>query len=107
MAVTNLTPDAMHKVLAELEQALFNHEQWCEGLYGTLICRLPPDDRDLAADAHQRCRFGQWYYGQSNVNLRNYRGFDEIAIEHQRMHQYAAALLTASARGEQASLPDH
>ena len=102
----NLPPDLMHTVLAELEQALFNHEQWCEGLYTTLICHLPPDQRELVP-AHQKCRFGQWYYGAGSVKLRNHRGFEEIAVEHQRMHQYATNLLIASTNHVPISLPDY
>ncbi len=107
MMIPSLSPDLMHTVLAELEQALFNHDQWCEGLYGTLICRLPPDQRDMAPDAHQKCRFGQWYYGAGSVKLRQHRGFEEIAIEHQRMHQYARTLLIASTNKVSVSLPDY
>src|SRR6266567_4120092 len=40
--ITSLSPELMRTVLAELDQALFNHGQWCEALYSTLICRLPP-----------------------------------------------------------------
>ena len=91
--ISSLSPDLMRSSVAELEQALFNHEQWCEGLYSTLICRLPPDQRDMEDDAHRRCRFGQWYYGPGPVKLQMHRGFEELATEHQRMHQYAATLL--------------
>ncbi len=97
----------MRAAVAELGQALFNHEQWCEGLYSTLICRLPPDQRDMEADAHRKCRFGQWYYGAGSTKLRAHRGFEEIAIEHQRMHGYAAALLSALTHQDPISLPDY
>ena len=52
--ISSLSPDLMRSSVAELEQALFNHEQWCEGLYSTLICRLPPDQRDMEDDARIR-----------------------------------------------------
>ncbi|MBI4909644.1 MAG: diguanylate cyclase [Acidobacteria bacterium] len=97
----------MRTVLAELDQATFNHGQWCEGLYTTLICRLPPDERDLAPDSHRKCRFGQWYYGPGSINLHALRGFEEIAIEHERMHQYAATLLRASTDHVPISLQDY
>ena len=103
----SLSPDLMRSSVAELEQALFNHEQWCEGLYSTLICRLPPDQRDMEVDAHRRCRFGQWYYGTGSIKLSSHRGFEEIAIEHQRMHQYAATLLNASTHRVPISVQDY
>ena len=105
--IPSLSPDLMRAVLAELEQALYNHAQWCEALYTTLICRLPPDERDVQPDAHKKCRFGQWYYGPGSTKLRQVPGFEEIAIEHQRMHQYAANLLTASGNQVPVSLQDY
>ena len=107
MTTPSLSPDLMHAVIGELEQALFNHEQWCESLYSTLICHLPTDQRDMEPDAHQKCRFGQWYFGQGSAKLRQHRGFEEIAIEHQRMHQYAATLLMASKNQVPVSLVDY
>jgi diguanylate cyclase len=107
MTIPSLSPDLMHTVIGELEQALFNHEQWCEGLYSTLICRLPVDQRDMEPDAHQKCRFGQWYFGAGSEKLRQQRGFEEIAVEHQRMHQYAATLLLASKNQVPVSLLDY
>ena len=107
MTIPSLSQDLMHTVIGELDQALFNHDQWCESLYSTLICHLPTDQRDMEPDAHQKCRFGQWYFGTGSVNLRQHRGFEEIAIEHQRMHQYAAALLVASKNQVPVSLQDY
>ncbi len=107
MSIPNLSSDQMHSILAELEQALFTHEQWCENLYGTLVCHRPPDQRDLEPAAHHNCRFGQWYYGQGVKNLQQHRGFDEIAVEHQRMHQFATSLLTASMNQMPISITDY
>jgi diguanylate cyclase len=107
MTIPSLSQDLMHTVIGELEQALFNHDQWCEGLYSTLICRLPTDQRDMEPDAHQKCRFGQWYFGPGSAKLRQHRGFEEIAVEHQRMHQYAATLLMASKNQVPVSLLDY
>ena len=62
MAIPTISDEQMRTALKELEQASYNHDQWAETLYGTLICHLAPDERDLARDSHHRCRFGQWYY---------------------------------------------
>ncbi len=107
MTIPNLPSEFMHLVLAELEQALFTHDQWCEDLFSTLICRLPPDQREIEPDAHKKCRFGQWYYGAGTEKLRRHRGFEEIATEHQRMHDCATALLTATANQEPIHLPEY
>jgi diguanylate cyclase len=59
MAIPSMSSEQMRAAVTELEQALYNHEQWSETLYATLACHLAPDERDLAEDAHRRCRFGQ------------------------------------------------
>jgi len=93
--------------LKELEQALYSHDQWAETLYGTLICRLTPDDRDIGREAHHACRFGQWYYKSGSVALTDFPGFAEIGIEHERMHRYATSLLRASVDGVPISIKDY
>jgi diguanylate cyclase len=95
LPISELPQDDMRKALGELDQALYNHEQWCESLYATLICRLVPDERDTDSEAHKKCRFGQWLNGPSVARLRQYPGFVEIGAEHERMHRSAAHLLAA------------
>lgn len=87
----------MAGALAQLEQALFNHDQWAEAISRTLICQLPFDERDVDPEAHRHCRFGQWYYGPGAGALHQHPGFAEIEVEHQRMHELAAALLRGAA----------
>ncbi|WP_082703533.1 diguanylate cyclase [Novosphingobium sp. Fuku2-ISO-50] len=99
MAIPNLSGEQMRTVLKSLEQALYSHEQWAEALYGALICRLEPDQRDVSSEAHRLCRFGQWYYTSGIAELGHHPGFLEIGLEHERMHQHAADLLRASMNG--------
>lgn len=107
MAALNMTDEQMRAALKELEQATYNHDQWAEMLYGTLICRLTPDQRDTGTDAHRLCRFGQWYYNAGDTALARHPGFMEIGLEHERMHQYAASLLRACASAAPISLKDY
>jgi len=88
--------DEMRSALAEINQALYNHEQWSEALYATLTCRLAPDERDIAKESHRKCRFGQWLYGPGTTRLESHPGFAEVVSEHERMHCFAAALLLAN-----------
>jgi diguanylate cyclase (GGDEF)-like protein len=92
-----MTGDAVRTALRELKQAVYNHEQWSEMLFATLICRLPPDQRDVSNESHRLCRFGQWYYKSGVVGLEQHPGLAGIGIEHKRMHQHAATLLRLSA----------
>jgi diguanylate cyclase len=107
LAIPNVSDEQLRKALRELDQAVYNHEQWAEALYGTLICRLAPDQRDISADSHRKCQFGQWYYRDGIVALEGYSGITEIGTEHERMHQYAASLLRSSVDGVQISFGDY
>jgi diguanylate cyclase len=107
MAIPNMSDEQMRTAVRELEQALYNHDQWTEMLYGALICRLVPDQRDISGDGHRQCRFGQWYYKSGNVALERHPGFAEIGLEHERMHQYAAGLLRASVDGVPIPIKDY
>jgi len=107
MANPILPEDLMRTALKELEQAVYNHDQWAENLYGTLICRSTPDERDVSADAHHNCRFGQWYHKAGATILKNHPGYAEIGLEHERMHQYATSLLRASMADTPISFKDY
>ncbi len=107
IAIPNIPAEQIRKALKVLEQAVYNHEQWSEALYGTLICRLEPDQRDISDDAHRKCRFGQWYYGAGAADLERVPGVEEIGLAHERMHQYAGTLLVASADGVPISIGDY
>lgn len=107
MAIPISSADDMRSALKELEQAAYNHDQWAETLYGTLICRLTPDERDSSREAHHLCRFGQWYFKAGRASLGDHPGFAEIGVEHERMHQYAATLLRSSANGVPISINDY
>lgn len=104
MPFPGLSPDDMRKALTELDQALFNHEQWCEELNRTLICRLPPDRRDIDDQAHKNCRFGQWLYRDGAKHLSQHAAFKEIEAFHMRMHRAAAEMLEGSTRGQEVPL---
>ncbi len=92
----NASPEELQAALQQLEQAIYNHEQWHKELNRTLICRLPHDRRDVAADAHRQCRFGQWYYNFAPSKLHDNAAFAAMEIEHERMHRLAARLLDTS-----------
>jgi diguanylate cyclase len=107
MAIPNMSNEEMRTALKEVEQASYNHQQWAEMLYGTLICRLAPDQRDTGGDAHRMCRFGQWYYKSGIVALERHPGFTELGIEHEHMHQYAANLLRSLVDGVPIPIEDY
>lgn len=107
MSVSIIADEQLHAALRELKQAVYNHEQWTEMLLGALICRLAPDERDMSAEAHRRCRFGQWFFGQENADLRRHPGFAQIELEHERMHRYATILLRTAGDGRPIPVEDY
>lgn len=64
----NVTTKELQQILKTIDDALAMHGKWLDGLHRTFACRLPPADSQIAEDAHQRCAFGQWFYGKNNGN---------------------------------------
>jgi len=90
---------SLRATLQQLQQATHDHAEWLENLTRTIVCRLPSDPNDLAADAHHKCRFGQWYYAEASADLRRQTRFAAMEAEHERMHGIAAGLLRNAAGG--------
>jgi diguanylate cyclase (GGDEF)-like protein len=96
MALSEVTRDELQSVIAQLKEALYNHQQWYGNLIRSLVCKLPGDKHDSSPAAHTECRFGQWYYGRAPEKLRSHPGFISLGDEHQRMHHLARMLLLAA-----------
>lgn len=103
----NISQEQLQSILLQLEQAIYNHNQWHESLIRTMVCNLPYDRRDVSKDAHRECRFGQWYYDTAPKTLHEHPGFAAIELSHRRMHQMAAGLLTDRAHNREISLHDY
>lgn len=91
--LTRIPHDELQQVVNQLEQGLYNHQQWHNALIRTLICRLPPDKHDVVPEAHKECRFGQWYYSQHPEIIATHAGFVAIGTAHKNMHEMARHLL--------------
>ncbi len=107
MAILNISHDNLRKILVQLDQAIYNHNQWSESLLRSLVCHLPYDSRDVEKDSHRKCRFGQWYYNHAPNEIMNHPSFIAMESEHERIHQIAANLLLTEAAGETISLLDY
>lgn len=90
------THEELRQVLDQLDQALYNHQQWHNILIRTLVCRLTADKNDLSPNSYKQCRFGQWYYGPGNKIIEDHPGFFAMGESHMRMHQLAMRLLTSA-----------
>lgn len=99
MAFDEVTRDELQAVIAQLKEALYNHQQWYGTLIRSLVCKLPGDKHDISPEAHTDCRFGQWYYGKAPEKMRSHPGYIALGDEHQRMHHLARLMLIAADAG--------
>ena len=93
------TPAELQVLISNVDQAIYNHDQWYDALIATLICHLPYDEHDVHEESFRRCRFGQWLYGEGQRLLHDHASYASIESEHRRMHQLAARLLLTAAEG--------
>jgi len=97
--VFNLPHAELETIRDELDMARSHHEAWFDALNRKLICMLPHDEVDVAAEPHRRCRFGEWYYRRAGAGVRDHPAFAEIGAVHKEMHARAAELLLISETG--------
>ncbi len=100
------TPQQLQVTIAQLDQAIYNHEQWYKNVTRVLILRIPPEGPDLMPDAHRRCLFGQWYESLSEVFLKEHPTFVSLGPVHENMHISARVLLKRVADGLPISVED-
>lgn len=101
------TPSELQVLISNVDQALYNHDRWYEGLIATLMCHLPYDEHDVHDESFRRCRFGQWLYGEGQRLLNDHASFVAIEGEHRRMHQSASRLLLAASEGAPIGVQDY
>ena len=44
LSITTLSTEALRTAVTELDRCLYNHDQWLDALFGTLICGLRADE---------------------------------------------------------------
>ncbi len=86
-------PSLLQKSLEQLHQATVEHTVWRDHLLRVISGRRPCDRKDLVADAHRQCLFGQWYFERALPELRELPSFAMMGAEHENQHRIAAALL--------------
>jgi diguanylate cyclase len=93
----HLSGHDLQLAIAQLDQAIYNHDQWYKNVQRVLIARLPPDASDLEPEAHRRCRFGQWYDSNGAALLGDHAAFAALGEAHKQMHAGGARILQRSA----------
>lgn len=80
-------------VIAEIDKAIDNHQQWHQNLLRVLVSRVPPDEQDLSDDAHQQCQFGLWYHMPQAELIQEHPTFIALGAAHKKMHDSAKLLI--------------
>ncbi len=99
MALINIPRNRLQEVLNRLDQALYNHKEWHRLLIRNLVCHQSSDQHDLAPEPHTQCRFGQWYYHESDENFKDDKGFTQMGEVHKHLHELAKKLLMTADSG--------
>lgn len=95
MSLRNLSNEKLQKILIQIEQALYNHEQWHRELVRTFACRTLLNSQDTEENSHTLCRFGQWYYSSNVADLRDLNEFKKIGSAHKQMHKEVRNILNS------------
>lgn len=104
---SQFSSSALLVALRELGAANRSHLSWLKDLHRAMICGGAPNPADLLADAHCRCKFGQWYYQRDYPELRDGAWFENIGVFHRAMHDGARALLSKRNGGQPVSADEY
>lgn len=94
MTLQNIKHEGLQQLLTEINLASDNHNSWYNDLVRTIACRLTPDKRNMIANAHKECRFGQWYYSNALIDIKDHPSIVAIGATHHHMHQLVTHILS-------------
>ncbi len=83
----------------ELELIIAAHLAWFKQVNRALVCGCEPSRGDLAADAHLRTPFAQWYYTSEPHALSENAVYQELGVVQRAMHAAARLALHEVADG--------
>ncbi|MDO9224700.1 MAG: diguanylate cyclase [Pseudomonadota bacterium] len=93
--------------IRELDIAIANHINWLRQIHAALITDTPCPDNDLRTDAHHRCEFGRWYYGEGMAQHQGESEYTAIEQVHRDMHVAARLLLTHRVSGAPINITEY
>lgn len=93
--------------IRELDIAIANHINWLRQIHAALITDTPCPDNDLRIDAHHRCEFGLWYYGEGMAQHQGESEYTAIEKIHHDMHDAARLLLTHRVAGAPINIAEY
>ena len=91
--------DLNEGILAEVDQAVGEHQDWLQRWHRAILCGLAPE-RDVVSDqAEYLCRFGTWFEQNRGRGLIDQPAFRALDEAHRRLHARARVLALATAGG--------
>src|SRR5690242_7994482 len=93
----HLTYGERQQILLQLNQGIYNHQQWHNHIVRSLVRHLRENNHDTEMEAHKTCQFGKWYYSSYTQKIEKHSGFINLGTSHKQMHVQAAFLLKKSA----------
>jgi len=106
-SMLNLGQQELEEAVEELSAAIESQDQWYADLNRALICRLPPNVRDLSPEAHHLCAFGAWLDVYGNDEVRGHPLFDKISSDHREVHALATRLWEKSLHAQKITISDY
>jgi diguanylate cyclase len=103
----DITREELQRTLAQLEQALIHHQQWHSAVLRAISCKLLVDKRDVGPEPYRKCRFGEWYYSDATLNLRELPEFIALGEKHKLMHLMAVQLLLEAQKDGPVNVSDY
>ena len=100
-------PGNVLNALRQLGNALTHHSNWLNEFHRSLICDQPMSTDEMTANAHQKCLFGEWYYGGVDERIQALETFEEVGKLHQSVHRHANKLLKINQSGQAISAQDY
>ncbi len=92
--ISSLSNTQLEEIITEIEQAFEWHESWYKNLLRCLISDVEADLKDLHSDAHNLCKFGQWFNKLPSTYLALHPQFSNVGEAHKKMHEGAKVLLS-------------
>ena len=82
----SLTNQQLQAGIAELDHAIYLHDQWYKNLLRVLVSRVSPEQSDLMPDAHLKCAFGKWYEDHSESFFIESQQLKSLYEAHKKVH---------------------
>jgi diguanylate cyclase len=89
-----------------LHSVVTYHVDWLKTRHSALLNGRVQEEADLDPEAHDNCRFGHWYNGQTNPLFHDCKAFLDVGDSHKKLHDRVRQLAGRLADGGHLSTTD-